>query len=67
MHKSFASPALPGPGNSGAFNFLIFKAVKSIYTDPNKFIPTTFAVLVKMVLLMIIIIISVFLCLWLGF
>ena len=26
MHQSFASPAPPGPGNSGAFNFSIFKA-----------------------------------------
>ena len=26
MHQSFASPAPPGPGNSGVFNFSIFKA-----------------------------------------
>ena len=25
MHQSFVSPAPPGPGNSGAFNFSIFK------------------------------------------
>ena len=25
MHQSFASPALPGLGNSGALNFSIFK------------------------------------------
>ena len=26
MHQSFVSPAPLGPGNSGTFNFLIFKA-----------------------------------------
>ena len=26
MHQSFASPAPPGPWNSGSFNFSIFKA-----------------------------------------
>ena len=26
MHQSFVSPAPPGPGNGGAFNFSFFKA-----------------------------------------
>ena len=26
MHQSFVTPAPPGPGNSGAFNFSLFKA-----------------------------------------
>ena len=36
MHQSFASPAPPGPGNSGAFNFSIFKSPAKSPALPGK-------------------------------
>ena len=37
MHQSFVLPATKGPGNSGAFNFLVFKALLNALHCRDKF------------------------------
>ena len=36
MHQSFVSPAPPGPGNGGAFNFSFFKSPGESSAPPGK-------------------------------